>query len=151
MPVFAMPGFGLEPFAYVLAIAFCAVVLLAVAMYFRGVSLIGREKNPRPKLGTVLILVSVLLPIVAWSGPPHVLRVLSGHYALTEASRFKIEAGMTGMTFTEVTNALGEPHERFKESDGSERWYYYTDDFGVDGYGLEFSPNGTVASVRRHI
>jgi outer membrane protein assembly factor BamE (lipoprotein component of BamABCDE complex) len=86
-----------------------------------------------------LVLAACLLP-------PVLVRLVHGRGPLT-AEQFKASGGIEGKTTEEVRALLGEPHERDVERDGSQRWYYWQDSYGIHYLGVEFGPDGRVTGT----
>jgi hypothetical protein len=55
-----------------------------------------------------------------------------------------------GMTADEVVRAVGEPHRRYTEADGSERWIYFHDCLAYNYSGVRCDGQGRVMNTWIH-
>lgn len=85
---------------------------------------------------TALLLVACLLP-------PIIFRANHGRGPIS-GWQYRQAWNAEGMTVDEVLQILGEPHDRVVEDDGSERWYYWGDSYGLGYVGLKIGPDRKV-------
>jgi hypothetical protein len=113
MAVFGTPDFGATAFVILIWLIVWVLILVSAlvgAVY--AAALLHRENAKGRRYGLVLLLVSGLVPLTCWLGPPHAVRVFYGNYPVGADARDKIKEGMTK---EEVTAILGEPARALPE------------------------------------
>jgi hypothetical protein len=141
--LFATPDFGASANASCCLLFVWALVLgCASWSVVRGIKLFSQE-SPRPKkIGAVLILLGISLPLCLYHLPAQIVRM---HYGNAPLQRYPHEIH-TGMTKDEVRAAIGTPHHQFDDGD-RERWYYWLDSYGLSYVAVWFGSDGRVTII----
>jgi hypothetical protein len=147
MIVFASPNLGAGGSATLFLCYWAtALVLVGVSLRLSGLRLVS--VNPRRRRsGIFLFVATILLSVGFYLAPPHLCRLVTGHYPLDSLRTGPIDRGMT---MAQIAAALGEPGSRNRQDDGTEWW-----DYGNDAYGLyctivSFGADGRVISIRSY-
>src|SRR5262249_20102479 len=138
MPLIATPDFGASG-GFFLFLAFVGFVVLvgALLLIVRGVRVLRNGSANGRTRGVILLLIGALLPLLVYSGPSGVFRLVYGSYP---TGRYPNDAIRKGMSADEVMGAMGPPHKRTIEN-GESKWYYYVDSFGMSWFGVDFGPD----------
>lgn len=107
----------------------------------------GAATSVVSKASVVLLCVVLSCPLsCVFFGPVTsvLCRLITGTWPIGDPNKAPIHDGMTR---DEVKAALGEPHARYSEVGGGERWYYYLDGLGIGYLGIDFNAEGVVTGT----
>src|SRR5262249_33960499 len=92
-----------------------------------------------------LVVVSLFLAsVLSCCFPPNVVvRIYYGNWPIGDPNKYKYGPGMTQ---EQIRSVLGSPHVRDRYEDGSERWCYYCDAFGMNIVSILFDRDGIVVA-----
>jgi hypothetical protein len=142
--IFATPDFGASAaIASIVGLAWLVIIVCAIGGTAWGVRRLRSGEPKSRKSGTLLVVVSLLIPFLCCFGPSQAIRIIYGNYPLGSYPNNKIQEGMSQ---DEVVAILGTPHERHGRADG-EGWYYWIDSLGILYFGVQFGPDRKVTST----